>query len=77
MRKTLGLVALLLVLTVLLIPGRARYINAGNWKIYVAAGFVIAVLVLAVGWIASRERVAESDSVISRLLRRLTSETDD
>jgi hypothetical protein len=62
MRNTVITAVVLLALPFLLIPAFPGAINAGNWKFLLAAGFAIAVLGLAVGWIGSRDDLKCTDS---------------
>jgi membrane protein implicated in regulation of membrane protease activity len=73
MRNALVTIAVLLALP-LLVWGYAP-INAGNWKLALV-GSVVVFLVLAVSWIASRQRVQQSDSRIAEWLQRLTSDDE-
>jgi hypothetical protein len=73
-RHALVTIAVLLALP-LLVWGYAP-INAGNWKLAYVVGSVVVFLVLAVGWIASRQRVQQSDSRIAEWLQRLTSDDE-
>ena len=63
MRNALVTIAVLLALP-LLLWGYAP-IDAGNWKLSYLVGSVVVFLVLAAGWIASRQRVQQSDSRIA------------
>jgi hypothetical protein len=76
MRNTVITIAVLLALPFLLIPAHPQEINAGDWKPHLAAGFGLAGAALALGWIASRERVQQSNSRIARSLQRVASRSD-
>jgi hypothetical protein len=73
MRKAVGLILVFVVLSMLLVPARSlRDFTPGNWRYLVAAGCALAVLFLGFGWIASRDRVRQSESPVARWLRHLT-----